>query len=337
MADREGRMGGMEARGDWVASHLRARGLIGATTPVSIAPLAGGVSGEIFEVAAAGQEMVVKRARARLDVAENWFADPGRVITEARALEATRELAPDAVPRVFDLDEERAILVIERAPRDWVEWRSTLFEGRAGAGVAGRLGSLLAIWHRETAADPGGLERFASQGGFEELRLAPFHAEIAAVHPELAGPIGVAVERLREERLCLVHGDFSPKNVLHGEGGAWVLDWEVAHRGAPIFDLAFMLTHLTLKAVHRPQSAGLYAALAADFLGRYENAGGLVAADDPELGLQVGCLLLARVDGKSPAAYLAPDQAEAVRETALGLLRGEPRSEPYTRLWEGSR
>lgn len=33
---------------------------------------------------------------------------------------------------------------------------------------------------------------------------------------------------------------------------AWVIDWEVAHVGDPVFDLAFLLTYLVCKALHRP-------------------------------------------------------------------------------------
>lgn len=34
---------------------------------------------------------------------------------------------------------------------------------------------------------------------------------------------------------CLVHGDYSPKNILVGATGVWVVDFEVAHFGDPVF------------------------------------------------------------------------------------------------------
>jgi 5-methylthioribose kinase len=304
---------------------------------VTVMPLSGGVSGEVFEAHAEGREYVVKRARARLDVAETWLADPSRVITEARALEAAGSLTPGAVPEVLDLDAEQATLVIARAPSAWGDWRTTLLEGQKGGDLATWLGEVLATWHRESARAPDILDRFASQDGFEELRLTPFHGAIANAHRDLAGPISTAIERLRGERRCLVHGDFSPKNVLHGQGGAWVIDWEVAHCGAPIFDLAFMLSHLTLKAIHRPGDREIYQGAAADFLVRYEASGGLVAADDPELGIHIGCLLLARVDGKSQASYLTSDQRELTREAAVGLIRGDRRFDSLLVDLEGLR
>ncbi|HEY5333369.1 MAG TPA: phosphotransferase [Solirubrobacterales bacterium] len=321
---------------NWVSAYLRARGLAEPYDAVDVRPLEGGVSGEIFDVRVGSQAFVVKRARARLDVEQDWFADLGRVVVEAEALEAAHALTPNAVPRVVDLDQETATMVIERSDPTWTDWRSSLLAGRAGDHVAARLGEVLGIWHRETAADPGLLETFASQEIFEELRLAPFHEAVAAAHPDLGGRVSEAADRLRGERLCLVHGDFSPKNVLHGKGGIWVLDWEVAHVGAPIFDLAFMLAHLTLKAVHRPADAPLYEALATTFVERYARAGGPASVDDPGLQLQIGSLLLARVDGKSPASYLSPKERDAVRALAIELIGDRNRSDHLSYLWEVS-
>jgi aminoglycoside phosphotransferase (APT) family kinase protein len=316
-----------------VTSHLRARGLAEAEAVVDVVPLKGGVSGEIFDVRVAGKPFVVKRARARLDVEQAWFADPGRVVVEGRALEAVHALTPEAVPAVIDLDPDTATLVMERGDPTWTDWRSSLLAGLGGDDVAGRLGDVLAIWHRETAASPPLLEAFASQAIFEDLRLAPFYKAAAGVHPDLAVRLSEAADRLREERVCLVHGDFSPKNVLQGNGGTWVLDWEVAHVGAPIFDLAFMLAHLNLKAVHRPADAPLYQQLAVSFVERYAHAGGLVAVDDPGLQLQIGCLLLARVDGKSPASYLSPEARDATRILAIDLISDRTKSDHLSYLW----
>jgi 5-methylthioribose kinase len=117
-------------------------------------------------------------------------------------------------------------------------------------------------------------------------------------------------EDLLTDRRCLVHGDFSPKNVLVGGRRLWVLDWEVAHVGNPVFDLAYLLCHLILKIVHRPGHAHSYRETARRFLAAYGRT------PDGIVGQNVGCLLLARVDGKSPADYLTEADRGQVR--ALG-------------------
>ena len=109
--------------------------------------------------------------------------------------------------------------------------------------------------------------------------------------------------------------------MLLGEQGLWVIDFEVAHVGNPVFDLAFLTTHLVLKSLHRPADSELYRACASEFLDTYQEvAGEGLVPSDQSLGLQVGCLLLARVDGKSPAEYLTPEEQTAARQLGARLV-----------------
>jgi thiamine kinase-like enzyme len=124
---------------------------------------------------------------------------------------------------------------------------------------------------------------------------------------------------------CFVHGDYSPKNILVGVDGRWVIDFEVVHFGDPVFDVAFMLNHLLLKSLHRPELAGALRRCAAVFLGGY----GATAPTEliPEgryLCGHLGCLMLARVDGKSPAEYLSVQEREQARVLARRLLATLP-------------
>jgi hypothetical protein len=297
-----------------VVRHLRARGLVTLEMPVDVRELPGGVSGDVRAVVAPGLDAVVKRAHAELLVEDDWFADEERLVTEGWALRLAGDLTPEAVPRVIDLDPRTRTLVIQRAPRSWVDWRSELLRGEVDPRVGGRLGHLLSGWHRETAANPNLLAPFRDDTAFVQLRIDPFHRTVAGAHPDLAPRIEAVVTRLLSRRSCLVHGDFSPKNVLVGPDGLWVIDWEVAHVGDPVFDLAYLLCHLTLKAIHRPADSARYRETAAAFLDAY----GAVAGD--ELGAGVACLLLARVDGKSPADYLTAPERERVRALGRSML-----------------
>jgi aminoglycoside phosphotransferase (APT) family kinase protein len=103
------------------------------------------------------------------------------------------------------------------------------------------------------------------------------------------------------------------------------LDAECAVYGDPAFDLAFCTTHLLLKAVWlRPHAAALTAS-ATQMAAAYR--AGIVWEDADALmrraGALTAALLLARVDGKSPAPYLTdePDRTE-IRTRAKRLLTG---------------
>lgn len=316
-----------------VGARLVAMGLVHDGATVAAAELAGGVSNVVLAVHADGLDAVVKQSLPRLRVAEEWLAKRERVLTEAAALELAAALTPSEVPRVLAVDAERCAIVIDRAPADWRPWKDALLAGETDAGVAARLGSVLATWHRETAEDAEIAGRFADHEAFDQLRVDPYHRAVMQRWPRLARPVGAYVEQLAGARVCLVHGDFSPKNVLVGDDGLWVIDFEVAHVGDPVFDLAFMLNHLLLKTVHRPDAAVAYRACGAAFLDAYGSRASRALAFDPAyLWGQVGCLLVARVDGKSPAEYLTDAERLVARSAGTRLLLDPPRS--LDEAWE---
>src|SRR4029079_8746017 len=128
----------------------------------------------------------------------------------------------------------------------------------------------------------------------------------ARQHPGLAARLIQLAETTRSTKRVLVHGHFSPKNLLIGPAGPGILDAECAWYGDPAFDLAFVLNHLLLKGAWQPQWRARYGeaftALAAAYLRH-------VAWEPPDnceerAAALLPALMLARIDGKSPVEYL---------------------------------
>jgi aminoglycoside phosphotransferase (APT) family kinase protein len=299
---------------DNAAAYLVERGIFQSPEGLDVEELSGGISAAVFAVRGEDKRVVVKQALPRFRVADEWLVPRERVLAEAQALELMGSLAAGSVPPLLDVDARAFTLVVEEAPAGWRPWKSLLLEGKADTEVASRLGAFLSVLH-STDADIGSDESFDAQ------RVDPYLRTIQDRHPELADRIGAYVERLLATRGCLVHGDYSPKNVLVGEDGLWVIDWEIVHRGDPAFDLAFLLNHLELKTIHRPQAAPAYEGCAQSFLDAY----GEVPDPSFVFGL-VGCLMLARVDGKSPAEYLTDREREQARSHGIALLSDPPRA-----------
>jgi len=300
-----------------VGDYLVRRGLIDDADAIEVEELTGGISCVVLAVRSGERRMVVKQALPRFRVADEWLVPTERAVTEARAIELMARLAPGSVPPLIDSDPEASALIVEEAPPSWRSWKSHLLEGVADPAVATRLGGLLAALHAGTTdVDLGSAESFEAQ------RVDPYLRTIQRRHPELAAAIGAYIDRLLETQGRVVHGDFSPKNILVGDGEVWVIDWEVAHRGDPAFDLAFMLNHLLLKTIHRPDARADYEACGSAFLDAYGTA---PADTEYVLGL-VGCLMLARVDGKSPAEYLREEGRARARATGIALLLDPPAS-----------
>lgn len=262
--------------------------------------LSGGVSADVV---LGDDGFVHKRFLPRLKVEMLWESDPSRVFREIDSLKAWSRIAgPDAVPAVIDVDP--ATFSYRMPYRPGPSWKDLLLAGEVSRSIAHELGRRLALVHRRP--DPEAARALAGWGYFPELRVEPYYETVKRRHPDL--PIAAD---FRAE--TLVHGDYSPKNILVHADGLWVLDHEVAHWGDPAFDLAFMLNHLFIKAEIFGDAR--YRDAAAAFLGAY----GPDAALEARALRHVAVLMLARVDGKSPLAYL--DEPQRIRLRRLARLR----------------
>ena len=285
--------------------------------------LSGGVSNVVLYASSSEGGLVVKQSLPRLNVAEVWLASQERTIREADALRAAAAAIPGSVPEVVALDEQRYVLVIQAAPLDWATWKQQLLAGEVDLSTAAWLGSWLGRWQRLSPDD--GRDRFVDNDVFLQLRVDPYYRVAAARNVDVADVIDRHVGAMLATRTCFVHGDYSPKNILVGGGEPWVIDFEVVHLGDPVFDLAFMLNHLLLKSLHRSQLADVLKQCAGAFLADYEAvAPSELIPDGRYLCGHVGCLMLARVDGKSPAEYLTEEERNRARVLARRLLTAPP-------------
>lgn len=317
-----------------VVAYLRGRGLTFAKDP-TVETLAGGVSNIVLAIKTDGWSCIVKQSLAKLAVAEEWRAPTGRVITEADALTLVAALTPSAVPEVYDRDPIRHAIVIERAPAEWADWRVLLFDGDIDRSIATDLGKILGCWHAATLNSPDLGSRMDDYNAFQLLRIDPYYLTVARRCPETAEALMQLIDDMGSRRFCLVHGDFSPKNILVAPPGSgpgrerqsWVIDFEVAHRGDPIFDVAFMSTHLLMKSVAIADRGDELDKCLVDFVASYSTAVRGIDTLRPDhryLARHIGALLLARVHGKSPSGYLSPASELVISRLGTSLLTDPP-------------
>ena len=105
-----------------------------------------------------------------------------------------------------------------------------------------------------------------------------------------------------------------------------LLDAECAWYGDPAFDAAFCLNHLVLKSIHLPalrdELLDEAASFATTWLGHFPAE--LRAATEARVAALLPCLMLARVDGKSPVEYLSEATRQVVRDEAIPHIRRPP-------------
>ncbi len=291
---------------------------------VRVTPLTGGVSSDIVRVESSKGAIVVKTALEKLRVKDDWFADVSRNRVERMFFEYAAPIIPDSVPRILGSGD--GWFAMEYLG-EMANWKMAMLGGEVDFETATLAGDVLGRLHAASWLDDRARTQFDTLPNFHALRIEPYLLTTAERVPEVGNILRVEAARLAETKLALVHGDYSPKNLLVAPQRLIVLDAECAWFGDPAFDTAFLLTHLHLKALLHPQVAELIP----QFWSAYTAACG---HDLEERTVKlILCLMLARVHGKSPVEYLSEAQRASITQFVLTHLPKTPSLKTLTTAW----
>ncbi len=311
-------------------AYLREQGHIWPDETPVVQPLAGGVSNRTVLVRRpTGEAWVLKQALEKLRTPVDWFSSPERVHREALGLRALQQLAPNgAVPNFVFEDHAQHILAMEAVPEPHENWKQMLLAGQLQEQHVRQFGRLLASVHRgawERRAEFAG--QFADRSFFDSLRLEPYYQFSGQQVPQAAAFLEALVSETRAHTITLVHGDYSPKNILVHSGRLVLLDHEVIHWGDPGFDLGFSTTHFLSKAHHLPAHRHDFADAAVYYWQVYfGDVGDLPWTEGLEARAvrhTLACLL-ARVAGRSPLEYMSEQEKARQRQAVLACVARPP-------------
>lgn len=311
--------------------YLRERALIGERETPKLRALAGGVSNRTVLVQRPdGEDWVLKQALSKLRVAVDWFSAPERIQREAAGLRWLGQIIPGHVPQFVFADDERHIMGMSAIPQPHQNWKTALLAGRTSIEQAQASGRLLAAIHSAADRYPALKDEFAERRFFEELRLEPYYSYTASQVPQAREFLQQLIEDTRACRIALVHGDYSPKNVLIWSDKLILLDYEVIHFGDPAFDIGFSLAHFMAKAYYLPESRGDFLSMARAYWRAYcqslsPRMRAAVAERAPRHSL---ACFLARMAGRSPLEYLDQPQRDYLQGIALELMGQSPAELP---------
>jgi aminoglycoside phosphotransferase (APT) family kinase protein len=318
--------------------YLAERGLADDPAALSIRELGGGVSNFVSMIEGPGICWVAKQSLGKLRVKDDWRSSRERVFREAAAIQSLGSILDGAVPHVVHVDRANFLYLMTAAPKGSVVWKQSLLDGHIRVEVAETAGRLLATMIRASQQEPPFREQFADRTVFDELRIDPYYRTTAARHPECSEALGHLIEDSWKIQTSLVHGDYSPKNMLVQGDSVFLIDFEVVHWGDPAFDSAFLVNHLMLKSFHQPQYAERYFQAARTFWqALVSGLSDAITADFDGMTVRhLGGLMLARMDGKSPAEYIRDEGVKSrVRSTAKRLLTEPPGSFEAALAWVG--
>ena len=238
----------------------------------SLAPLAGGYSGETFLAEAGGQRTVV-----RVYAASGLRRGPEAPEVDAAVLRLVRGLVP--VPDVLEVrrgDQDAdvpGLLVTSFVTGERLDLVLPTLDDAGLAAVGAACGDLAGRLACMPQPRPG-LLALADDGGLIVRPLPPEWQDLAEYAEARLAVLGlgdreaarlVSLARAAQDRLdevgraSLVHSDLNPKNLLVDAGSLQVtavLDWEFAHAGSPLTDLGNLLRFEQQPAYRRGLVAG---------------------------------------------------------------------------------
>ena len=312
-----------------LGSYLTMHGHVADGDGVTFEKLSGGISNRTVKVAwPNGHAWILKQALPKLRVSVDWFSNPERIDVEARALRwMNRSTPPGTAPEFIFEDAANYLMAMEAIPEQHQNWKSALLAGHIVLDHFEQFGRMLGTIHRKSSASEADCRGFEDTTYFENLRLDPYYLYTAQQVPEARVFLESLVEETRRRKDCLVHGDFSPKNVLLYRDRLVLLDYEVFHWGEPAFDVGFAMAHFLSKIHHLPQGRRRMTEATLRFVELYRAEVALLpwAADlEPRLVRHALACSLARVAGKSLLEYMSPGENARQREVVQQLMTKPP-------------
>jgi 5-methylthioribose kinase len=306
--------------------YLRETRRIGSEEIPVIRKLSGGVSNKTLLLSRpSGESWVIKQALPKLRVQSDWFSDPARIQVEANGLRYLPRVTPSrSIPSLLFQDTAQNLLAMEAVPEPHQNWKEQLLCGDVDQQSFGQFARLLGSIHREGFSLRHELAPvFAGKQFFTTLRLEPYYEHSATVVQQAAPFLEELVAWTLSRSDTLVHGDFSPKNVLVRNGQLILLDHEVLHFGDPAFDVGFSLTHFLSKALHLPQKRQALLGAAQFYWRLYlDEVRGMPWIEHLDFRAAQHTLasLLARVCGRSPLEYLHKEESLIQQQVVLEMI-----------------
>lgn len=298
-------------------------GLLNKNQTYKFKKITDGVSSDIWHVKTLDKEYCIKRALRKLTVKEDWFAPIERNNFEANYFKYSKIIIPESFPKILGHDSKNYILAMEWFDNNkYIVWKKKLLNKSISIKDGKRIGKLLGTVHKYYYKKKKFRSIFLNDKTFYDIRIEPYLVFTSKFYPELSRYYKSTINFLKKNQTTVIHGDFSPKNILLGKNYPIILDAETACWGNPIFDLAFFNNHIILKSILNPDIYKGYIKLSKSFLNAYLYYFSFVNNKTyiKEFVKLQALLILARVDGKSPVEYFTDQHKIKARMLATNII-----------------
>ncbi|MGM0458733.1 MAG: phosphotransferase [Bacteroidota bacterium] len=219
-------------------------------------PLSGGNLNHIWRVPGTSHNVIVKYAPPYIAGQPDIPLDPMRIHFEAKALQqftdcsALHQLKSNQIspPELYHFDVENHLLIMEDVGKEGGLFSGDLDEMHMK--LSATLGGFIGNLHRETAGNSWFRENFNNTGIQQTRKQVQYDGVENFLVSAGITPDQNAVDHARNlgERLltpgkCMVMGDLWPPSLVIQQDRLRIIDWEFAHYGYPLQDVAHFAAH----------------------------------------------------------------------------------------------
>lgn len=292
--------------------------------------LDGGVSSDVYKVKTKSKYFCIKRSLPKLKVEKEWFADTKRLKYEYLWLKYCKKIIPNSIPKIYEFNEKKDYLILEYLDDNkYVNLKSILLKKNININIINKISKNLFKIHDKSSNRYIKKIFTGNNKNFYDLRLDAYFNEVARVHPILKKVIKNIIQSYKKNSSTLVHGDFSPKNMLIYNKTIKYIDAETCNFGDPAFDVVYFANHLMIKSIHMPARKNIFLKYYKIFFTTYLNNLKNSERDffyDRCIKM-IPIMLLARIDGKSPVEYIIKKSIKnKIRKISFRLIKHPPKS-----------
>ena len=291
---------------------------------LEIKRLKGGVSCEVYKAKTIKDIYCIKRALPKLLVKKDWYVKTNRIKYEYLWLKHCKKLLPKNIPKIYKFDEKSKYLILEYLnEKKFLNLKSEFLKGKINHQLINKISKNLSFIHNNSMKK--NIEKNFSPNfrNFYDLRLDAYFNEVKRGHSNLSSFVNNIIKQYKENRITLVHGDMSPKNILFYKNEIKFLDAETSNFGDPVFDVVFFTNHLLIKSIYLPNKKNQFLKAYKNFIDTYISNSN---CEDKKFFFRrclnmIPLMLIARVDGKSPVEYVTSVKMKnEIRKLSFKLL-----------------
>ena len=289
--------------------------------------LRGGVSSEVYHVRTNKNNYCIKRSLKRLLVKKKWIANTNRIKFEYLWLKHCQNILKRNIPNTYEFNYKKKYIVMEYLKTSQYKTLKQLYFKRIiNINTIKLISKHLYKIHSNSSNYRTKKTFEGNYKNFYDLRLDPYFNEVGRVYPKYKEYIKKINENYIKNSSTLVHGDFSPKNILVDKNKIIYLDAECCNFGDPVFDLVFFTNHLLIKSIFLKDKSQEFIKLYLSFYKEYlsnlstKNFNSYI----DRIIKMTPIMLLSRVDGKSPVEYISKENIKnIIRKKSFLLLDGK--------------